>query len=70
MVKSILSKPSPNLNLTEQQTKLFQDIILAGNNMADTLRILGKKYSLPNEFQDLADQWSNLMTELALMLLH
>ena len=69
MVRNILSKPSSKLNLTEQQTELFQDIILVGNNMSDVLRALDKRGLLPKEFKRLPCEWSNLMMELALMLI-
>jgi hypothetical protein len=69
MAKRSLQKNSSKLNLTDSQSTLFQKIILAGNDMADALKVLEYRKLLPRQFFDLSQQWAKLMGELVNILI-
>ena len=72
MAKSSLSKTTQKLNLTRRQTLLFQQIILAGNQMAELLAQLEFNIIQPARMKEagkLAKQWSDLMVSLIKILL-
>jgi hypothetical protein len=69
MAKNSVSTFPSKLNLNKQQTELFQNIILLGNNMSNALKQLDKDYLLPVEFNKLPNKWGKLMTDLALLLI-
>jgi hypothetical protein len=73
MAKKILPKNSFKLNLTPQQISLFQKIILTGNQMVELLSAQ-LEFSLTQsarikEANKLIKRWSNLMVQLAKMLI-
>jgi hypothetical protein len=72
MAKSSLPRNSSKLNLTRQQTLLFQKIILVGNQMAELLAQLEFRLIQPakvREADKLVRRWSDLMTKLAKMII-
>lgn len=72
MAKSSLPRNSSKLNLTRQQTSLFQKIILVGNQMAELLAQLEVRLIQPakvREANKLVRRWSDLMTKLAKMII-
>ncbi len=64
MAKCIVTKRKSELNLTSQQSALFQNIILVGNQMSDLLRQLDKQALLPEPARKLPMKWGNLMVRL------
>ncbi len=72
MAKGSLSKTTHKLNLTRRQTLLFQQIILAGNQMAELLAQLEFHFVQPMKVKKadkLIKHWSNLMIRLVNMLM-
>lgn len=72
MAKNSLPVNSSKLNLTRRQAALFQKIILAGNQMAELLAQLEFRYIQPTKVKEankLIKRWSNLMVQLAKMVI-
>lgn len=72
MARNSLPGNSSQLNLTRRQKVLFRKIIATGNQMAELLAQLEFRYIQPTKLKEanrLINKWSDLMVQLAKMII-
>ena len=69
MAQNSLPKRSSKLNLSRRQIALFQKVILIGSQMAGVINASSHHFDLPKSATRYAQEWSELMVQLANALL-